>query len=435
MSDLKRWLYCALSAALMWPSVAVAQPPLAGWLDRTRLTGDWGGVRTALEAVGIEVSAHYQSETAGNPSGGNDQAVRYTQQLDFGVVLDLGRLADIDGGRIQIVLTDRAGRSLTNDAIGNIFSVQQLYGAGQNLRLAELNYQQTLLDGRVNFQLGWSPLGDNFATNPYACHFQNNGICGKPIGLAQDSGGARNFPVGQWGARLKLAPIPDVYAATGVYQVNPRLSDSDYGFYLGFKHDTGFIVPLEFGWLPGRDADGLPGQYKIGAYYNSSDAPDVLRDKNGASAGRTRAQHSSRTGFYLLGTQMVFRERPGSDRGLTLFGTFAMGDPHVAQFGRSWAVGANYQGSVAGRDHDFLALVFASAQINPRLTRFQRDRNTVAPGSIGVQTYERFAEIDYSAQLTPWLALRPNLQYIIRPGGTGKIPDAFVIGLDMLVTF
>lgn len=26
-------------------------------------------------------------------------------------------------------------------------------------------------------------------------------------------------------------------------------------------------------------------------------------------------------------------------------------------------------------------------------------------------------------------SLRPNLQYVILPGGTGKIPDAFVIGL------
>lgn len=31
--------------------------------------------------------------------------------------------------------------------------------------------------------------------------------------------------------------------------------------------------------------------------------------------------------------------------------------------------------------------------------------------------------------------VRPNLQYIIRPGGTGEVPDAFVIGLFTQITF
>ena len=39
------------------------------------------------------------------------------------------------------------------------------------------------------------------------------------------------------------------------------------------------------------------------------------------------------------------------------------------------------------------------------------------------------------AQVAPWLSLRPNLQYVIRPGGTGEIPDAFVVGLYTRVTF
>ncbi|CAM5535281.1 carbohydrate porin [Rhodanobacter lindaniclasticus] len=44
-------------------------------------------------------------------------------------------------------------------------------------------------------------------------------------------------------------------------------------------------------------------------------------------------------------------------------------------------------------------------------------------------------EVDYGAKIAPWLKLRPNLQCIIRPNGTGKIPDAFVIGLYTQVTF
>ena len=72
---------------------------------------------------------------------------------------------------------------------------------------------------------------------------------------------------------------------------------------------------------------------------------------------------------------------------------------------------------------------------NSRLTQYQQDVDDVAPGSIGIQTFESIAEIDYGLQLKPWLRIRPNLQYINNPGGTGKIPNAFIIGLYTQVTF
>ena len=59
----------------------------------------------------------------------------------------------------------------------------------------------------------------------------------------------------------------------------------------------------------------------------------------------------------------------------------------------------------------------------------------MAPGVVGVQKYENVVELDYGIQLAPWLKLRPNLQYVIHPGGTGNIPNALVIGLFSCVTF
>ena len=75
------------------------------------------------------------------------------------------------------------------------------------------------------------------------------------------------------------------------------------------------------------------------------------------------------------------------------------------------------------------------ARINSRLTRYQRDRDSVTPGAVPIQTSENVAEVDYGAKVVPWLTPRPNLQYIICPNGTGKIPDALVIGLNKQMTF
>jgi porin len=181
----------------------------------------------------------------------------------------------------------------------------------------------------------------------------------------------------------------------------------------------------------------MPGEYKLGGYYDSSRSSDVFLDINRLSAGLTGApfaQHNGRWGVYALATQMVYREASEGKRGLTLFGMATASDPETETF-RFFYAGAFYQGTFAHRDDDFVSLLFAYGSYNNRLTRFQEDRNTVSPGGVGSQKYERVVEVDYRIAVAPWLKVRPNLQYVIRPGRTGKIQDAFVIGLFTQVTF
>jgi len=422
------------------PNTAPPQQPATQqserWLGRVTLTGDWNGQRTKLEASGILLRAHFLTESAANPIGGESQAARYTQQVDFGADLDLGRLIDVSGGKIEITFTDRAGRSLSADAIGNQFAVQELYGAGQNFRLAELNYQQDLLGNKITLGLGWSPVGDDFATIPILCVFQNVLLCGHANAMSINSG-AQNFPVGEWGAHIIVRAVQQFYAATGVYQVNPDADKANNGFDLNFR-GTGIFVPVEFGWLPGQSGGKLPGTYKLGAYYNSSPTPNVLTDINGFSAGFTGAPfatNNGRWGVYAMADQMVYRPNTGVSRGFRIGGLLGIGDRQTSQYSYFIAGGGLYQGTFHGRDSDFVSFSVACVETNPRLTAFQQDRNFVSPGSIGIQTYESVAEIDYNFQIAPWLSIRPNVQYIVNPSGTGKIPNAFVIGLYTGVTF
>lgn len=413
---------------------AHAQEASREWWNRPTLTGDWGGLRTRLQETGITFNAHYASESAGIVSGGPRRTARYTQQLDLETLFDLQRLAGIPDARVQFTLTDRSGRSLTNDVLHNQFSVQELYGAGQNFRLAEMNYQQDLDDHRINIELGWSPLGDDFARLPDFCKFQNGVICGHANAMTTNSG-AHNFPTAEWGARIRFSASPAFYAQTGVYQVNPNGGDKDKGFDLSFR-STGVFVPVELGWQTGRDT--LPGDYKIGAYYNSSDTPDVYDDINGMPAGLTGApfiQRNGRWGGYGIASQTVYRAGPGSPRNLRLGIMAGMGDRATARYDYFLLAGGVWQGTFPGRDQDFVSFVFAYAHTNPRLARFQRERDSVLSGAVGIQTYEGIVEVDYGARVTPWLMLRPNLQYVVRPGGTGAIPDALVLGLYAQVMF
>ncbi len=425
----------ALATVCAYPVEAQQPSAPAGWLDQATMTGNWGGARTSLEDEGITLRAHFTTESAANPVGGIRQTARYTQQVDFGADLDLGHLIDDQGGTIQITFTDRLGRSLSADAIGNQFAVQELYGAGQNFRLAELNYQQNLFAGKLTFELGWSPLGDYFISLPVFCYFQNGFICGHPSPMTTNSG-AHNFPTGQWGARVRVSPTKQFYAQTGIYRVNPKAGNSDNGFDLSFS-GTGALLPLEFGWLPGA-AGKYPGIYKVGGYYDSSRTPDVRTDINGLSAGLTGepfAMRNGRLGAYGMADQVIERDAADSHRFLRIGAIAGLGDRATSTYRDFFAAGGVRQGTFKHRDDDFIAILFAVARTNPRLTQYQEDRNVLAPGSVGVQTHEGIAEIDYKIQIAPWLSIRPNLQYVIRPGAAGRIPNAFVIGLYTGVTF
>ena len=193
------------------------------------MTGDWGGARSDLESLGISPRGDFTSESAGNTSGGEEQTARSTEQIDFGADFALQRLLHIPNAKIQLTMTDRFGRSLSADAIGNQFAVQRVYGAGQNFRLAELNYQQDFLEHQLAIEVGWSPLGDQFAGISAFCNFQNGIICGHNNAMTNNSG-AHNFPTAEWGPRIKLQATPDFYAMGGVYQVNPNEGNADNGW-------------------------------------------------------------------------------------------------------------------------------------------------------------------------------------------------------------
>jgi len=56
--------------------------------------------------------------------------------------------------------------------------------------------------------------------------------------------------------------------------------------------------------------------------------------------------------------------------------------------------------------------------------------------AVGIQRYEMALELTYRFRFhQDALFFQPDLQYIIRPGGTGRIPDAFVAGFQVGINF
>jgi porin len=427
-----RWV-CGIAAlvAPFFAGQAHAQDNIfSDWLQQPYMTGDWGGVRTKLEKEGISLRAHYISETAGNPTGGLQQATQYAQQIDFGADLDLEKLAKLKGGQIHVTFSDRAGNSLSSLDLGAFAQVQEIFGGGQDFRLAILTYEQSLFDDKLDIKGGWLNAGDDFATSPLYCYLQNNAFCGNPLSITLDAGFS-TFPSASWGGIVKLQPESDIYAQAGAYQVNPSNGNTGSGFKFGSEGVTGVIVPLEVGWTPDKAIFGLPGDLRIGGYYDNSTVPDL-----GAPVNGPQQLMSGRWGVYLLADQMLWREGgPSSNRGLTLFTGFTYADPSTAIIQYFWEAGLVKQGTFPGRDNDSIAFALSQLLVSNSLVNAQNQANIVNPGSVGVQSYEMDVELNYRAQVAPWFTLMPNLQFVVRPGGVTSTPNAFVLGLQAAVTF
>ncbi len=185
------------------------------------LLGDWGGARTRLYQSGIDFQLSYFAEPAYNLQGGTARLLRSADQLVAGVTLDLDKLWSWPKAKVQLTLTDRNGKNLSADAdLDTLMLVQQVYGRGSILRLTELSYQQSLVDGVLDIKLGRLGIGSDFF--PWSCLYMNLSFCGSLPGNVVDTW--YNWPVSQWGGRIKLAFATDWDVKLGVYQINPAIS-------------------------------------------------------------------------------------------------------------------------------------------------------------------------------------------------------------------
>ena len=283
------------------PTPQSAPPPtsIPGWFSQSKMLGSLFGVRPILSDNGIDLELKYTSEVAGNPVGGLDQAGRYTQQVNLSLKADLERLLSLDGTYFTFTLNDRVGRDL-KPVIGSLRSPQEVYGAGQNFRLAELSVVKKMFSDHLELEVGFEAVGSDFATSTLYCYFQSGMFCGHTPALSSNSGGY-NYPTGQWGANIKVKGH-EVYLQFGTYEANSKLTLSGYGFDLSFNGSTAVLLPVEIGWQPKFGPQDLPGTYKLGGYYETSRAKNVLNDV-GLDLGFSAGRH----GIYIQGEQMLVR--------------------------------------------------------------------------------------------------------------------------------
>jgi porin len=400
------------------------------------LLGDWDGARTRLLNIGIDFQFGYTSEVAGNATGGQRRQVEYTDQWTFGTTFDLAKLGVVPGGTIQVTWTDRNGSNLSDDAgLGTLQQVQEVFGRGQTLRLTQFWYDQKFIDGAVDWKIGRITFGEDFAA--FSCDFQNLTFCGaQPGNLVGNY--IFNWPVSQWATRLKFNLQGFGYFQFGVFDANPNyLKVQQSALPVFYSGSTGLLIPAELGWLP--KFGNLQGSYKFGGWYDTSTAPDVVTDVNGNPAvlsGQPLLQSRGRYGVYVNFLQQVIRPSQANSAGaLSLFFNATMADRRTATTDYQIAGGLTYTGPLQSRPEDDIGFAVATTHVNSRIAWSEDLQNLAGLGPVAVQRNEYAIEFYYTCRPLAGLQVRPNVQYVIDPGGTSTNSNALVFGLKTVANF
>ena len=420
----------------------IAPDNTSSWLNGPYLGGEWGGTRSKLESEGIDPYLVYTSIVSGNPSGGIRQGgPKYAQDINLGFTFDLQKLVNWNGAAININGVDRIGHTIRPE-VGSVYDPVQIYG-GQTYTLFNATLEQRFCNDLGAFKLGRLSPGDDFAESPLYNDYVNNGIDGQIRAVIFDTRFS-TYPFATWGARLRFDPSPEFNVLTGVFQVSDRYVDRYFhGANFDIRGSDGVQIVQQFGWTPEFDkkpvppplgrgtgaggsaspptAQGLPGHYFIGGYWSNSDYTQF------GTPVRTRISYGS----YAHADQMIYREAPGSDVGLILFGTAAYApQQNISIIPFQLSGGAIYQGLAPGRPQDLTTFGVIYGD-------FSNDyATTVAPQFDGSRPKtETDFEVGYRIQVTGFAYVQPDVQYIVRPGGTGNIPNAVVLAAQFGVTF
>ncbi len=422
--------------------------PLTAWLDGEHALGDLNGTRTFLENKGVEFFGGYTAEVWGNTRGGLKTGAVYTGLLDFGLNLDFEKLVGWQGASFSTTWLWLSGRDASEDLVGNSLTISNIAGFN-TFRNLELWFQQELWarengPALLSLRVGQLTADSEFLISDYAATFINGTFGWPDFAYTNLPEGGPGYPMGAPGVRLAVSPTPWLTVLAAAYQGNVFAQNVNRaGFYWRLDRTQGYtwLGESQFRWNHAAEETGLPGQLKLGAWFSSANFA--------AASGDTIYWGNS--GYYAVLDQMLFREgepaTPPTDgkttaksfkepvplekssQGLDAFGRISFNPQDRNTIGFYFDAGLVYTGLIPGRDDDQLGLALGFADLSNGAAQTLFDEGSRQVG------YEAVLELTYVAQITPWLSLQPDAQYIIRPGSTGDLGNAFVLGARAAVTF
>jgi len=367
-----------------------------------------GTAASAAEPPAVQLSATYTGEAWRNHQGGLRRGSVYLANLEAAAEVDMTRAFGWRGATARVSAFWNDDDTLSERLVGDLQAVSGKDATG-GIRLYEAWVRQAVGDGAV--KLGVIDLNSDLALNKAALLFVN-GAQGLGVDLSQ---------VGRSG--------PSVFPNTGLGVLAELPIDGHWGVKIG-----------AFDGVP-RNSDGRPGPtFRLGAGDGALVVAELLHESDDETRfalglwshtakfrvmGGAVERDSSMGGYALV-------ERPlarWGDRRLDGFVRLGLSEPKTEEIAAAYSAGLVLGGRLLGFEEEALGVAFTTAQ-----TGGPHRRSRAAQGE-PVDKHETAVELTYRAQVTPWLAVQPDVQYVINPGADPALKNALVVGLRFEVAW
>lgn len=388
---------------------ATPEQTAVGVLGDAPVTGELLSGRAWLWQRGLAATVSSLTDASVVMAGGGDPGATALRTLvDAELDVDGERLCGLTGTRLYLDAQLQRGRDGSQDT--GDFQVYSNIDGPDRLQLAQLFVEQVFADGAVRLKLGKSDANTDFAYVEHGLRFVQSSFGFSPTVL-----GFPTYPDPAFGGAAFAEPGLGTYVGAGVYdgatQAGIATGPHGPGTLFGRPGDLFAVVETGVAWQ--RDGP-LPGRLGVGAWRHTG---TFARADGGTEPGTA--------GGYATFDQQLWRptERPGERRGVGAFLQYGHADPDVSEVAHYVGAGATWIGPFAQRADDACGIGVAWA-----IWRDRPDDELRGGGELAVECF-------YGVRVTPWLRLKPDVQYIHDPGGRPGVADAWVFTLRVAVEF
>ena len=211
-----------------------------------------------------------------------------------------------------------------------------------------------------------------------------------------------------FGARLNWNFDEGVYARAAVLDGVPGDPSHPKRTTIDFDANDGVLVLAEVGLT--NDKGRL---WSLGGWMYTADFPDLV----------TAATHDDNLGAYVALEERLLSRDEGSAFDLAGSLRFGVANDDINPVSSYLGATLVATGLIPTRGDDQLGFGIAVANTGDKA------RSLIAGAGGDPADREIDLELTYYADLTDWLAIQPDLQWVIAPGSDKAVDDAFVAGL------
>ncbi len=425
-------------------------------LNQQRLAGEFLGCRPKAEMNGVVLALQSVSDMLGNTTGGESRGSTYSGLLNLGLAVDLQKAVGWEGASFKNTWLWLYGNDVSSKFIGNSLTASSIAGQPA-FRCYELWLQQNLLHDAISLRGGLIPVDTEFMVSDTANLLVNSTFGPPPLFTMNMPNGGPTYPMATPGLRLALQPTSWLTIRSAFSQGNPfSQQDNKYGFDWNFGQAGGLlnINEAEADWCKDSASKGLPGYAKAGFWFQTGQGSQGSEQQFNFGSPSSSAYNN---GFYGIIDQKLYvvRDKAAvssdknvvagkdpvsaqgspaasctcSSKGLSSFARIGFSPNQSSIVGFYTDMGLTYTGLIPTRDADKLGVAFGYARMGCQCRQSYQDNS--APGC----GFESVAELTYSMRLAPAIAIQPDLQYIMHPGGTQQYGNALVVGMRAVVDF